>query len=161
MTKRFFAPPAVALLLAAALAAPQSLRAAGFSLTCQVLDPTTQAVRGTFAAGDEMLVRLGIEVPPEAADKQVNVKLSAIARIAGIAIPYSLDEINTSVPNRNPNPGGTGPVPPSSGSRSESHLVVVPRDFPAGTYSVRAKAAIEGVGKRACEAQVVVTPAAS
>ncbi len=140
------------------MAAPTLPLAADFSLTCQVLDPVTQALRTTFAVGDEVLVRFALQVPPEAADREVNLKLAAHIRIAGISIPYTLDELQLSLPNQSPDPSGDSEWE-QSGTVSESSLVEIPEGFPAGTYSLRAKASIEGVGKQACEMKVEVSGA--
>jgi hypothetical protein len=63
------------------------------------------------------------------------------------------------LPNTTPNTtGGTGDLPWSGSSPVKSSLVDIPSDFPPGTYTVRAKATIEGLGKQACEVKVDVAP---
>ncbi len=160
MTRRFVDSAVATLAIGSALALPGYSSAAGFSTTCQILDPVTQEVRSTFVPGDLMLVRLGIDVPPEAADRQVKVKLSARAEIAGIAIPFTLDEIEASLPNTNPDLGQGESDLPWSGTQFKTSLVEIPEGFPVGAYTIRAKATIEGLGKQACEVKVqVLAPA--
>lgn len=150
------------ILLGLGVTVPGGLLAAGFTLTCQVLDPATHVVRNSFAPGETMLISYAAELPPEAADQEIDVKLSARLRLAGITIPYTLDQLKVSLPNKRPTPAGGTSVGelPWQGTFSRSSSVQIPQDFPEGTVQLRAKATIEGVGKQTCEvqAQIVAQP---
>jgi hypothetical protein len=146
-----FVPTAALAYLAVA---PGFLFAAGFTLNCQVSDPATGLVRDAFAPGETMVISYTAEVPPEAADQEINVKLSMRARVGGISIPYALDELKLSLPNQPPVPGeGDLPI---EGYFSGSSNVDIPSNFPEGDFTLRAKAAVEGVGKRSCEIKVEI-----
>lgn len=154
MIKPFQLPTAATLLVAATMVMPGTLSAAGFVLTCETLDSQTQNLKNSFTAGGEMLLRLVLQVPPAAAQKEVSVKLTAHFKVGSVTIPYTLDELKISLPNKDPAVDTGSTKLPWSGNRAESRLVKIPQNFPAGTYNLRAKATIEGVGKQACEIEV-------
>lgn len=154
MIKPFQLPSAATLLVAATLVMPGTLSAAGFVLSCETLDPQTRNLKNSFTAGGEMLLRLVLQVPPAAAQKEVGVKLTANFKVGSVTIPYTLDELKISLPNKDPTTDTGSTQLPWSGNLAESRLVKIPQDFPVGTYNLRAKATIEGVGKQACEIEV-------
>jgi hypothetical protein len=126
-----------------------------------VLDPTTQELRTAFRPRDTMLLRYSFDVPPEAAEREVDLKVSVRAQVGGISIPYTLEELKLSFPNRNPMTSGSGSDIPQSGARSGDRFVEVPPDLPVGTYLLRFKATIEGLGKRACEVTIGISDGSS
>lgn len=147
-------------LLVPAMALPGPAFAADFNLSCQILDPATGLERQVFAPGDSVSISYSIEVPPEAADKEIQIRLSARVRIGSIPIAYGLDEFKLSFPNRDWMPDGSGQGDlPTTGLAAEQVVVDIPADFPEGSAKLRLKASIDGVGKRTCEAMVeVVNP---
>jgi hypothetical protein len=154
VNRRLSARLILPVLLASGAAIPGLAAAAGFSLTCQALDPATGLVRNVFAPGETMLISYAAEVPPEAEDQEIDVKLSMRVRIGGISIPYTLDELKLGMPNQPPVPGdGALPI---QGYFSDSSAVDIPAGIPDGDVTLRAKATIEGVGKRSCQIKVEV-----
>lgn len=147
---------AASALFAFGMASSAIVSAAGFNLTCQTLDPSTQLERNVFAPGESLAFAYSIEIPPEAADKEINLKLSARIRVGSIEIPYALDELKLSFPNQDFAPGGDDEGLPIEGVGSEQSLVDIPAEFPEGSATLRAKVSIEGVGKRSCEVEVEV-----
>ena len=145
-------------LLAAGLVAPGALAAAGFGFSCQIVDTLTQQARETFAPGDSFDFIYSLDVPPEAADKEINLKLSARIRVGAIAIPYALDELKVSLPNTDflPEDSEDESGLPLEGAVSERSTVDIPQGFPEGSATLRAKATIEDVGKGSCEVRIEV-----
>jgi hypothetical protein len=137
---------------------PSVASTAQFSLTCEVVDAVTQLERSTFAPGDSLGFSFSLEIPPEAADQEINVKLSARVFVAGLAIPISLDELKLSVPNQQI-PQGVATATsdlPVEGVASEQWIVDIPQGFPEGSATLRAKFSIETVGKQSCEVDIQV-----
>ena len=155
MTRRSIARLVRTAVLSHLAVAPGYLAAAGFMLNCQVSDPATGLIRNVFAPGETMAISYAAEVPPEAADQEINLKLSMRARVGGISIPYALDELKLSLPNQPPVAGEEGSLP-LQGYFSGSSDVAIPSNFPEGDFTLRAKATIEGVGKRSCEVRVEI-----
>ncbi len=137
---------------------PVTAPASGFSLSCQLLDPVTMLERTSFAPGETMAVSYVVEIPREAGDREVVIKLSSRLSVGGIAVPFTLDELRLSFPNEDLLPPEADEEPGllDPGYRSELRTIEISSDFPPGSAMLRAKASIEGVGTQTCELQAQI-----
>lgn len=143
-------------LLAATLGGIQGdLNAADLALQCAVVDAATMQPKASFKKGERLLLAYSLNVPPEAADRQAFVKVGARAVISGIPIAYSIDDVEIALPNKTPT--AVTPPLPSSGNKSGAQAATIPLDWPSGSITLRAKVAIEGVGKQSCSIDIAIT----
>ena len=150
MTSRTFSRT-FPLCLAALLATPTLAFAAGFPMSCESLDATTQQPSTTFRPGEKMLLRLTMDIPQEGAGKQVDVKVAARLRVSRFSVPYTLHDMKFTLPNDHPNPTDPGKNLPYIGTRVKEITFDIPASFPTGTFKLKAKAAIEDIGKESCK----------
>ena len=144
-------------ILAAGLCLPGGAAASGFSVNCQILDPVTGSPREVFAPGESLRLSLQVEVPPGTEGKEVDVKLNARIRVAGIVIPYTLDEFKVSIPNEDPGQSGDpANVPIQDGVYSTDTIQDIAPDMPEGSVQLRVKASIADFGKDTCKLNIEI-----
>jgi hypothetical protein len=127
------------------------------TLTCNVLDPGTGTPKTTFAPGNEILLNLNLIGPNNGSlllpgkDRGVRVQVSAKAKIAGIKLPFN---INQSYYLALSDISGTQT---ESFSVSDSRTITLPTQTPRGsTLTILISAIVGDVGSGSCKKTITV-----
>jgi hypothetical protein len=140
------------------------------TIECEVLDAVTLLPRNGFSTGEELILRLLIDVPPEAMKGQIDVKTSVAARIHGFKFSLGLQEFSIDVPDADTRQEIEGfedlesRVPDGFFLEREA-LLKLPDRLPDSTYTLKAVASSKSFGgpggkrmfRETCKQAITVT----
>lgn len=126
-------------------------------LSCQILDPNTSQEKTTFAAGDEMLLSLGVHGPNDGnpininKDQKLAVQISSTAKIKGVKFPFSLK--NTfSVPLSK-----TIDTDTENFDSAISRIIKIPNGTPGDSkLNLKIKVSLSSVGSKTCKKSIFI-----
>ncbi len=153
-----------ALLIAAvSLLAGLPALAQEFTIECEVLDAQTREPRSDFVAGDDVVLRVEIDVPSGPMQAQVAVRASLRANVAGFKFKLKLPSFHVNVPDKQTREGIEGFADaeakiPESFSLVKEATLKLPDMLPDSTYSLKAVATLKGFGDASCQQDVRITP---
>ena len=139
---------------------------ADFEVTCLVLDETGQVERTEFEGGEVALLVLLIDVSDDVYEEQMDVKLSASAKVEGFKYRVGLPQVIVDIPARSERLAIDGYTPDlqkftpfrqlafNDVDIVEDEPVRLPDNVPSTTFTLKAVGTIKGHGSQSCEKEV-------
>ena len=145
---------------------PFAKAVADFEVTCLVLDETGQVEQFEFEASELAILALLIDVSDDVYEKQMDVKLSASAKIDGFKYRVGLPQVIVDIPKRSERETIEGYMPDLQRYTPFRQIafndvdviakqpVRIPDSVPNTTITLKAVGTIKGHGSQSCEKEV-------
>jgi len=130
----------------------------GFNAECRTLNPLTGEPQESFYAGDDVLLRLILDVPAEAIGKKVDVKARMSLKVGSLQIAFNLPNMTIASPYQDPGIEELGELTPFTGRLVKDRVIRIPSNVREGYVAVQVKAEIAGIGSGQCVNRIIVKP---
>lgn len=147
----------ISMFIAALALVQPGAKAQPFTLTLKTFNAATNQPQTAFHPGDKVLLSFKTDLPDAAAaNKKMSLAVFATAKVAGVAIPYTISDAN-SLQNTNPTLAGN---PALFQSGTETRVITIPAISPDATLKVVGDASIrlssDHIQHASCTAKVVI-----
>ena len=134
-----------------------------FEIECEVLDAQTGEPGEAFVAGDELLLRILVDVPPGPMQARVVVRASLKAKIRGFKFSTNFPTFHIDLPDQETREQIEGfedaeEMIPEDFFLEEEVKLKLPDMLPDSTYTIKVDATLKGFGHDSCEKHVRITP---
>ncbi len=134
-----------------------------FEIECEVLDAQTGEPGNEFVAGDDLLLRIRVDVPPGPMQARVAVRASLEAKVFGFKFHKDFPTFSIDVPDQETREQIEGfedaeEKIPADFFLEEEVKLKLPGMLPESTYTIKVVATLKGFGHDSCEKHVRITP---